>query len=102
MSDALYFRQGKGAALNITAPTQVSVVSPNQSIGQARIVRVIVTAAGSTVGSVNDSATIAGASAANQIAAIPNVVGPILIDFPILAGLVVTPGTGQVLSVTYE
>jgi hypothetical protein len=102
MSDALYFRQGKGAALNITAPTQVSVVSPDQSIGQARIVRVIVITAGSTVESVNDSATIAGAANTNQVAAIPNTVGPILIDAPLLKGLVVTPGTGQVLSVTYD
>ena len=102
MSDALYIRQGRGKVLDITAATQVLVVSPDQARGQARVQRVIVTTAGSTVGSVNDSATIAGATEANQIAAIPNVVGPILIDFPILAGLVITPGEGQVVNVTYD
>jgi len=102
MSDALYIRQGKGSALNISAPTQVLVVSPGQAIGQPRVVRVIVNVAGTAAGTVNDSATVAGAAAANQIASIPNVVGPILVDFPILAGLVIVPGAGQTVSVSYD
>jgi hypothetical protein len=102
MSDGQYFRQGKASALNISAPTQVSVVSKDQAIGQSRIVRVNVVVAGTTAGSVNDSATVAGAVAANEIESIPSVVGPILLDFPIFAGIVIIPGTGQVVSVSYD
>lgn len=102
MSDATYFRQGKGSMLNISAPTVVLAVSKDQSIGQARAMRVSVTTAGTTAGSVNDAATVAAAAAGNLIAAIPNTVGVFLVDFPLLAGLVIVPGTGQVVSVSYD
>jgi hypothetical protein len=102
VSDGQYFRQGKSSALNISTPTLVVAVSKDQSLAQARVVRVNVLVAGTTAGTVNDSASVAGAGAANEIAALPNVVGPILIDFPILAGLVIVPGTGQVVSVSYD
>ena len=103
MSDATYLRQGKGSANNIAAPgVVVKIVGPNEAKGQARVLRVNVVVAGSTVGSVNDCATVAAAAAGNLVAAIPNVVGPILIDMPLLVGLVVIPGTGQTVSVTYD
>jgi hypothetical protein len=102
MSDGIYIRQGKGSALNISAATQVVVVSKDQSLGQARVCRVSVNVAGSTAGLIYDSATIAGVSAANLIATIPAVVGAYLVDFPLLNGLVVVPGTGQTLAVTYD
>lgn len=102
MSDGIYIRQGKGSALNITAPTVVVAVSKDQSNAQARVCRVSVTVAGSTAGSINDAATVALAVTANQVASIPNTVGTYLIDFPLLNGLVVTPGTGQTLAVTYD
>lgn len=38
---------------------------------------------------------------ANQIFVIPNIVGVNLIDWPCLAGIVVTPGTGQTIAVSY-
>lgn len=102
MSDATYFRQGKGSTLNIAAATQVFLVSKDQSIGQARCVRIQVITAGSTAGSANDCNGTANAAAANQLAAIPNVVGPILVDMPVLVGLVIVPGTGQVVAVSYD
>jgi hypothetical protein len=103
MSDALYFRQGKGSALNISIPTLVLAVSPEQAIAQARVMRVNVLTAGTGSGTVNDSATVAGATAANQVATIPDAIGSYLIDFPLLAGLVIVPGAGgQVVSVSYD
>jgi hypothetical protein len=66
------------------------------------LVRISVTTAGSAAGSAFDSATTGGAGAATLIASIPNVVGVIYIDWPCLAGIVITTGTGQVLSVSYN
>lgn len=102
MSDATYIRQGKGSMLNISTPTVVKAVTPDQSLAQARVVRLSVTVAGTTPGTVNDCATVAAAAIANQIAVIPNTAGSVLIDFPLLAGLVVVPGTGQTVGVTYD
>ena len=65
--------------------------------GVGRVCRVSVNTAGSTVGSISDSATTGGVAASNLIATIPDVVGVYDIDMPILNGLVITPGTGQVL-----
>lgn len=97
----MYFRQGKGAALNIAAATQVLVVTPDQSKAQARLIRVIVTTAGAA-GAVYDAANASGATAANLIGVIPAAVGPILFDVPLLNGLYVAPGAAQVVNVTYD
>ena len=102
MSDGMNMRQGRSIAFDISAATQVSIVSKDQTLANARLVRVNVLVAGTTVGSANDSATIAGASVANQLTAIPNVLGPMLVDAPVQAGIVVTPGAGQVVTVTYD
>lgn len=101
MSDASYIRQGKGAVNNIAAATQVFVISKDQSLGQARLVRVNVTTAGAA-GAVYDAATAAGAVAANLIGVIPATVGPILFDWPLLNGLYVAPGAAQVCNVSYD
>lgn len=53
-------------------------------------------------GTINDCATTAAVATANEIAVIPATVGPIEIRFPCLVGLVVAPGPGQVLSVSYD
>ncbi|MBV8656615.1 MAG: hypothetical protein JO142_02210 [Burkholderiales bacterium] len=58
--------------------------------------------AGSAPGSVNDAATIASAAVANLVYVIPNTVGSVLVDWPCFNGLVVTPGTGQTVAVTYD
>ena len=103
MSDGFFMRQGRCSTLNITAPTTLQT---NQApfIGGpvARVVRVNVLVAGSTAGSINDTATPAGASAANQVFAIPNTVGSYLVDFPMLNGITVNPGTGQTVAVSYD
>jgi len=81
--------------LNVTAATLIKV-------GAGEVVVAIVNTAGSTAGAIHDSATTAGASAATLIATLPAVVGQYSIRFPYALGLVVVPGTGQVVSVSYN
>lgn len=100
MSEGLGYLGAK-SYLNITAQTLVSSTTVS-SYAERRITRVQVLVAGSTVGSVNDASTIAGAAAANQVFVIPNVVGSYQVDFPCLNGIVVTPGTGQTVAVSYD
>ena len=80
--------------LNVSAATAVKST-------QGRIVRVNVTTAGSAPGNIYDRATTTGIGAANLIATIPNTVGSYLIDFPCANGIIVAPGTAQVVSVSY-
>lgn len=105
MSDGLFVSQGKNAALNIAA---AQVVNPGSGVGlysggpRGRCQRVQVLVAGTTAGGVFDSATVAGAVAAVQMASIPNTVGSYLVDMPFFAGLTVVPGAGQTLAVSYD
>ena len=87
--------QGINTFLNISAATAIKS-------SRGRIVKVNVTTAGSTAGSVYDRATTSGTGAANLVAAIPNTVGTYTIDFPCANGIVVTPGTGMVVSVSFN
>jgi hypothetical protein len=82
------------SALNITAATVVKATP-------GRLVRINVLVAGSTAGSANDCATTGTAAIGNQIAAIPASVGQVGLEWPCLVGIVVTPGTGQTLTVAY-
>lgn len=103
MADALYTRQGRNSALNITSAQLLQTnESPFLGALPARLIRVNVIVAGTAPGSVNDAATVAGAAAANQVFVIPNTVGSYLVDFPMLNGIVVNPGTGQTVAVSYD
>ena len=88
---------GLKSVLNITAATLVKA-----SAGRLATISVLVV--GTTVGSANDSATVAGAAPANQIAVIPEAVttSPLVMNFPCKNGIVVTPGTGQTLAVSFS
>jgi hypothetical protein len=85
---------GVSSLLNVSAATVVKT-------GQGRVVRVSVITAGSTSGTVNDTAATGSAAIGNQIATIPNTVGTYALDWPVGTGIVVVPGTGQVLAVAY-
>lgn len=80
--------------LNITAATVVKAAP-------GRLWTVTVTTAGSTAGTASDVATTGGVAAANLIAELPNTVGVYSLAWPCATGIVITPGTGQVLSVAY-
>lgn len=85
---------GTNTSSALTASTQVNV-------GPARLVSLSVIVAGSAAGGVYNSATTGGAGTGNQICAIPNTVGVFQIGAELTAGIVVTPGSGQTVAVTY-
>lgn len=84
--------QGKINSAAITASTSVSQTS-------GRVAVVSVTVAGSATGSIYDSATTA---TTRQIYSIPNTVGVYVINIPVSYGILVVPGTGQTVTVSYS
>lgn len=86
--------RGTSSKLNIAVATVLAV-------GAKRIARVSVLVAGSAPGTVNDAATTGSTAAANAVFIIPNTVGIYDVDWPVFAGIVVTPGTGQTVSVSF-
>lgn len=85
---------GNKSSLNITANTVVKAQ-------KGRCARVVVIVAGSGAGTLHDAATVAAAATANEIFAIPTTAGSYEIDFPCANGIVVKPGTGQTIAVSY-
>ena len=86
--------KGTQSVFNITANTLVKV-----GAGRAFVITVVV--AGSGAGSVHDIDTIGAAAAANQFYATPVAVGSFDASWPLLKGLVVKPGTGQTIAISY-
>lgn len=66
------------------------------------VVQVNVITAGSSTGSIYDTASTAGGTTANEVAVVPSSVGPVLLQFPCLVGISYVPGTGQVASISYQ
>ena len=93
---ALLIGQGSTVTKNITASTLLRAAGPG------RICKISVIVAGSAAGTVNDCATTGAAAVANQIAAIPAAVGLIALDMPCTLGMVIVPGTGQTLAVSFQ
>jgi hypothetical protein len=87
-------QQGTSSSLNLTAATVVKATA-------GRAVRVSVLVAGTAPGTVNDTTTTAGAALANEVFEIPNTVGMFELDWPCASGIVVVPGTGQTVAVSY-
>lgn len=85
---------GNASKLNISAATVVKATP-------CTLFRVNVTTAGSTAGTVYDAATTGGNTAANLIAELPNTVGTYEFEWPCATGILVDPGTGQVVSVAF-
>ena len=82
------------SALDISTATVVKASA-------GRVIRVSVITAGTAAGTVNDVATTGGVAASNEIAAIPAAVGILELEWPCANGITVTPGSGQVISVSY-
>lgn len=84
---------GSRASRQISAATVVLV-------GQGRIARVIVTTAGSAAGSIYDASV--STATTPRIFVIANTLGVTEINIPVDNGIVVAPGTGQVVTVSYS
>lgn len=93
IASALSTLAGKAAAKNVSTATVVKT-------GTGRLVSVSITTGGSATGYIYDG-TIA-TSTSNPVFAIPNTIGIIQIGIPLLYGLVVAPGSGQVVTVVYS
>jgi alpha-L-arabinofuranosidase len=90
------FTEQDGHITTATVTAQTLVVA-----GQGRLVSVSVTVAGAAAGTINNSATTGGAAASNVLVAVPNAVGIIQCGQKFTYGLVISPGAGQSLNVTY-
>jgi hypothetical protein len=85
-----------GSALNVSAATVIKA-APG-TVGTVSVVT-----AGSSVGGVYDLAVTTGYDAANQVGTIPEAVGTYpFFSFPCFAGILIVPGTGQVVSVSFS
>lgn len=86
------------SALNVTTEAVIKA-------SQGAVFSVDVIVAGTSPGGVYDANSIANAGTANLITNIGTVVGPLTIaagGFPFKNGLVVNPGTGQTLAVSFR
>jgi hypothetical protein len=86
---------GTSAQDGITSATLVKT-------GSGRIATVSVVVPGSANGAIYDTAAAASVAASNQIGVIPAMIGPYVFNIPFSSGLVVTPGTGQTITVSYS
>jgi len=85
---------GNSVLTNITAPTVVKLAG-------GRVAKVSVIVAGSAPGAVHNCATTGAAAASNQVAVVADVAGVYDVNMPCPAGIVVVPGTGQTLAVSF-
>lgn len=85
--------QGSKNAANVSSATLVST-------GAGRIATVSVTTAGSAAGAVYDAAVVTATT--NKLYSIPNTVGVYLVNLPTSYGIVVAPGSGQVVAIGYS
>lgn len=90
------FLRGQGTVTSSTATASAVVFS-----GRGYLVNVCVIVAGSAVGAIHNTNTVAGISAANQLFSIPNTVGIYQLGQVFTTGLVIVPGTGQSINITY-
>lgn len=86
---------GSGNQKNVSATTVIKAKP-------GTVVSINVITAGSTAGSLNDCATTGAVAAGNKFFTVPAVVGPNPVNWNVSAGCVYTPGTGQVIAISYN
>ncbi len=92
-TDAYLSVNGKSSYENISAPALISTTS-------GRVSFTSVTTAGSTSGVIYDSNTLTNTT--RPIAVIGNTVGVNMVNIPVDYGILIHPGTGMVLTVSYS
>ena len=85
--------EGASIAQSLTVSTVVKAMA-------GRIVRVSVTVAGSATGTIYDGASVVATT--KPIYVIPDTVGVYLVSLPCAYGVLVTPGTGMTVTVSYS
>jgi hypothetical protein len=84
------------SALNISG-----AALPLKTSGGGRLMVISVLVAGTVPGAAHDTDDTTKVGAQNKIAVIPNTVGVYQIGFPLKNGLVIVPGTGQTVAVSW-
>ena len=88
--------EGNASATEITEIAAAALVK----IGEGRIARVSVIVGGSAVGYIHDA--ILSTASGPRVYTIPNTVGVYEVNMPVSSGIVVAPGTGQTVSISYS
>jgi len=88
--------------LNVQGAKNTSQISATTlvSANAGRVASISVTTAGSTTGKIYD--TNLATSTVNLIYIIPQAVGVYIVNLPVSIGIVVVPGTSQVLTISYS
>jgi hypothetical protein len=89
--------RGQGTQTSATVTASTLVIS-----GSGYLVNYAVVVAGSATGTINNASTTALAAAGNVLCATPATVGVYQTGQFFNAGLVIVPGTGQSINVTYS
>ena len=84
---------GQVNAADISVPTVVSI-----KVGRIASVSVII--AGSSTGLVYDGATLT--TTTKRMYVIPNTVGVFVVNLPVSFGILIVPGSGQIVTVSYS
>lgn len=92
MSEGFNIVKGRQSALNVTGTGLIKG-------GSGRVAVVIVNTAGAQ-GTLSDTLTTPAAS--NLIFNVPATAGIYVLDFPFSNGLYYTPGSGQVISISFD
>jgi hypothetical protein len=72
------------------------------SAAPGRVVTISVVILGTTTGSIWDANSFVSATPARLIMTIPMAVGVYKLDMPVAYGIVVTPGTGMTVAISYS
>ena len=110
LGDLLTAAKNGVTAIGTLAQTYINVQGAQNSglittdtlvkLGQSRVATVSVITAGSAVGYIYDGNQ--ATSTTNPVYVIPNTVGVVFVNMPVGLGLVVAPGTGQEVNVSYS
>lgn len=110
LGDLLTAAKNVVTAVGTVAQTYINVQGAQNSglittdtlvkLGQSRVATVSVITAGSAVGYIYDGNQ--ATSTTNPVYVIPNTVGITFVNMPVGLGLVVAPGTGQEVNVSYS
>lgn len=95
LAQATFRTLGRQTSLTITTPTLIYN-------GAGYLVSFSVVVAGSTAGTISNTDAVATVAAPNALCVIPAAVGITKVGQVFSSGLVVTPGTGQSVNVTYS
>lgn len=88
--------------LNIVGNKSAPAISASSVVSTTagRLARISITTAGSTTGTIYDSNSTTATT--RPIFKIPNTIGIIEVSIPVTNGIVVAPGSGQVVTVSYS